>query len=71
VVEGEGEGEAEEEEDDDEGVGPDLFRMDQAGCQFHEDFTGGLTLVGVSGRTLVGLRTCWSVKEGSRERSQV
>jgi hypothetical protein len=29
----EGEGEAEEEDDDDEGVGPDLFRMDQAGCQ--------------------------------------
>jgi hypothetical protein len=28
----EGEGEAEEEDDDDEGVGPDLFRMDQAGC---------------------------------------
>jgi hypothetical protein len=28
----EGEGEAEEEDDDDEGVGPDLFRMDQAEC---------------------------------------
>jgi len=28
----EGEGEAEEEDEDDEGVGPDLFRMDQAGC---------------------------------------
>ena len=28
----EGEGEAEEEDDDDEGVGPDLFRMDQARC---------------------------------------
>jgi hypothetical protein len=27
-----GEGDAEEEEEDDEGVGPDLFRMDQAGC---------------------------------------
>ena len=61
MVEGEGEGEAEEEDEDDEGVGPDLFRMDQAGGQFRENFTGGLTLVGVSGCTLVSLGAYESV----------
>jgi hypothetical protein len=40
----EGEGEAEEEEEDDEGVGPDLLRMDQAGCQCRQSLKGGTDL---------------------------
>lgn len=58
-----GDGDAEEEDEDDEGVGPDLFRMDQAGCQFREVSRRALTLISVSGSTLVGLRTCWSVMQ--------
>jgi hypothetical protein len=43
----EGEGEAEEEDDEDDGLGggvPDLFRMDQAGCQCRRAVNWGADL---------------------------